>query len=489
MRQLDHRDGGHGPHPHQLRDRPRRERELDGDVESRRKSGQDAARNDSDSDHGARRLQRHGCPCFDRCAIRRCIHQIPLDGGPTQTYDPSNQPTSNTQGNHALDYWSADNADNVEAHHTLSATINTVAPSISVAQTPQPNVNGWNNTDVTVSFTCSDAVSGVRSCPSPVTVSTEGASQPVSGTAFDNADNSASANTPWIEQDRAEHHGDPQPLANSNGWNNTNVTVNFSCSDALSGVAACPPSQTVSTEGAAQSVSGTVFDKAGNSASATVASINVDKTAPVVSVSGVTNGGTYVEGGYSASCSTSDALSGVATSATVSTAGGPTGSVTLTCTGATDRAGNAQAAPVSVQITVTPAGGGGTGFQFGGFLPPVAGNGAVNDVFPGQPVLVRFSLGGYRGMNIFTSGYPASAASNCSGIFTSGLDKINWPWGAPLWYSPRSDTYSFFWFTSPWWQGCRTLVLKFSDGSTQVAYFDFERHSHHENDHDHDQHH
>jgi hypothetical protein len=65
------------------------------------------------------------------------------------------------------------------------------------------------------------------------------------------------------------------------------VPVAFQCSDALSGLAAgSPPAPTVlSTDGANQSVGGLCADLAGNSASATVSGINIDKTPPVVSCS------------------------------------------------------------------------------------------------------------------------------------------------------------------------------------------------------------
>jgi hypothetical protein len=326
-----------------------------------------------------------------------------LDGGPTSTYDSANPPTFSAQGSHSLEYWSVDNVGNTESHHTFSSSADGTPPNVSVSQSPPANGNGWNNSNVTVTFTCTDAGSGVASCPVPVVVSVEGASQTVSGTAFDNAGNSASAST----------------------------------------------------------------------------TVSVDKTVPAVSVSGVTQGGSYPQGGYSASCSTSDALSGVATKATLSTTGGPTGPVTLTCSGATDRAGNAQASPVSVQITVTGNTDGG-GFRFGGFRPPVAGNGAVNRVRPGMIIPVRFTLGGYQGMHVLAAGYPASAYSQCSGTpDPSTLQRANWPWAAVLRYDRPTETYGFLWFTSPRWTGCRTLVLKFSDGSTALAYFDFERHHRH----------
>src|SRR5215471_21578580 len=60
------------------------------------------------------------------------------------------------------------------------------------------------------------------------------------------------------------------PAPNAAGWNNTNVTVTFTCSDATSGVASCPPPQTLTNDGANQQVSGTASDKAGNTASTSV---------------------------------------------------------------------------------------------------------------------------------------------------------------------------------------------------------------------------
>lgn len=73
------------------------------------------------------------------------------------------------------------------------------------------------------------------------------------------------------------------PEPNFLGWNNTDVTVHFVCSDNLK-IASCPDDYIVSTEGEGQSVTGTVFDKAGNSASYTVTPINIDKTAPEISL-------------------------------------------------------------------------------------------------------------------------------------------------------------------------------------------------------------
>ena len=54
---------------------------------------------------------------------------------------------------------------------TLDVTLNIdkTPPTLTSASDPAPNINGWNNTDVTVSFECLDATSGIAICPDPTT--------------------------------------------------------------------------------------------------------------------------------------------------------------------------------------------------------------------------------------------------------------------------------------------------------------------------------
>ena len=69
---------------------------------------------------------------------------------------------------------------------TASATytiVDTTNPGISfVSRTPAANVNGWNKTNVTVEWSCTDSGSGVVSSSVTETVSTEGSGQSATGT-------------------------------------------------------------------------------------------------------------------------------------------------------------------------------------------------------------------------------------------------------------------------------------------------------------------
>jgi hypothetical protein len=97
------------------------------------------------------------------------------------------------EGVNTLTFYASDNAGNIEAAHTLTVRLDKTAPTITASRTPA-STNGWNYSPVTVSFQCSDAVSGLApgSPPAPTVLSTDGSGQSVTGTCRDVAGNSAS---------------------------------------------------------------------------------------------------------------------------------------------------------------------------------------------------------------------------------------------------------------------------------------------------------
>lgn len=80
--------------------------------------------------------------------------------------------------------------------------------------------------------------------------------------------------------------GDATPAAILNGWRAGDVTVSFTCSDTGgSGVASCTAPVVLTTEGASQSAGGSATDVAGNTSSATVSGIGIDKSVPTAASS------------------------------------------------------------------------------------------------------------------------------------------------------------------------------------------------------------
>jgi hypothetical protein len=183
----------------------------------------------------------------------------------------------------------------------VSPPADTVPPTTTASLSPAANANGWNKTAVTVNLTSADDAGGsgvkeisttltgaqtgggVTAGPTTsITITQEGITT-VTFLARDNAGNAEAQKTLTIRIDKTAPAivGSSRPLSNTHGWNNTDVTVHFDCSDALSGVASCASDAVLSSEGANQSVTGTAFDVAGNTASATVGPINIDKSPPV----------------------------------------------------------------------------------------------------------------------------------------------------------------------------------------------------------------
>ena len=275
-----------------------------------------------------------------------------------------------------------DKAGNSATASVTGINIDRAPPTITASADRAPNASGWYNAPVTISFSCSDALSGIASCPSAVTVNGDGKGQSVSGTATDRADNAATASLSInLDQTSPTISAKADRAPNANGWYNGPVTVSFTCADALSGFASCPSPVTLNGDGRNQSVSGTATDKAGNSATTSLGAINIDRTPPAVTIGGVTNGAVYLLHRVpTPTFSATDALSGLASSSATLTSPGTTsgaGKYIYTVT-ATDKAGNTTVATAIYYVV----------YRWGGFSTPNQGD-AFN---AGSIIVVRFTL-------------------------------------------------------------------------------------------------
>lgn len=112
--------------------------------------------------------------------------------------------------------------------------VDEMPPVITATVSPLPNMSGWNDSNVTVTFTCSDTMSGIASCSAPITLSMEGANQTVTGRATDKARNSKSM-TVSVNLDKAPPLLSIVPVDGATLNTNT-ATIQVSYSDALSGI-------------------------------------------------------------------------------------------------------------------------------------------------------------------------------------------------------------------------------------------------------------
>jgi hypothetical protein len=170
----------------------------------------------------------------------------------------------------------------------LTVKRDTVNPAIAYLGRTAANGLGWNNTNVTANWSCTDATSGPVSPAINQTLTTEGAGQSASATCVDNAGNTSATSTvnnisidktlPVITMISRS------PAADNSGWNYAPVTVTWDCVDAVSGaIMFSPIPQTLSDAGAGQVATSTCQDRAGNLSTNTVeVNIFLSSTIPPV---------------------------------------------------------------------------------------------------------------------------------------------------------------------------------------------------------------
>ncbi len=185
----------------------------------------------------------------------------------------------------------------------IVTTLDNIAPSTSSIISPLPNSQGWNKEDVTVNLTATDNSEGtgvkeihykltgavqdeqvIQGGAATITVSNEGITT-LTYYAIDNK-----GNIEWPESLELKLDKTPPDITavvslppNSFGWHNSDVMVDFTVADTLSGIAGVTPSQIVTSEGEGQDIGGEAIDIADNKA-ATYVTLNIDKTKPAISI-------------------------------------------------------------------------------------------------------------------------------------------------------------------------------------------------------------
>ena len=140
---------------------------------------------------------------------------------------------------------------------------------ISADATTAPNAAGWYSGNVTVHFTCADALSGIPAgtCPADQVLGTEGtAVSSTAQTVTDAAGNmSAPSNMVTVKIDKTAPTGvvlTPSGTLGINGWYTSNVTITTSGTDSLGGTVTCTAPQSLTADSAGTTFNGSCTNEA-----------------------------------------------------------------------------------------------------------------------------------------------------------------------------------------------------------------------------------
>ncbi len=121
----------------------------------------------------------------------------------------------------------------------------------------------------------------------------------------------------------------------------------------------------------------------------------------------------------------------------------------------------------AVPITAAPC-------VFIGFFTPVDNAPVLNVTNSGAVVPVEFGFCASGTLAIFETGSPSSAAHSCGIIPSDKSEEDGAMSTSGLAFDPGSGRYKFNWETDNTWAGqCRTLTLRFTNGATETAEFEF----------------
>jgi Glucodextranase, domain B/Beta-propeller repeat/Bacterial Ig-like domain (group 2) len=165
-----------------------------------------------------------------------------------------------------------------------------VNPSVTASVSPSPDSSGWNNSSVTVTFTCLPGGAPISSCSSPATVSIEGADQVITGTATDTASNTATTSV-TVNLDFTPPSLSISSPSNAATVSTPYVTISGTLTDSLSGPGSVNCSGvpavltdtnfscTVQLSSVSNSITVIGYDLAGNSSTTTL-NVTVSMPAP-----------------------------------------------------------------------------------------------------------------------------------------------------------------------------------------------------------------
>ena len=330
-------------------------------------------------------------------------------------------------------------------------------PVANPTRTPEPNANGWSNTDVTVDWnwtddataidpancTTSSTTTGEFGTPGQTLTATCANVAGATGTAsvtIDNVDKTAPGIT-------AAATTDPD---GTDGWYTTDVTIHYTCTDDASGIpdGACPADDVLSDDGSAvSSAARTVTDAAGNTSDPSgVVTVKIDTTGPTIGAA-IDPNPVLLNGDAQVTPDATDKVSGVVSQSCDALDTSSVGVHTVSCT-ATNGAGLTTTADVLYRVI----------YRFDGFIQPINDTGhALTCGSPcpastfkgGSTIPVKFALTDANGVSVQPAVAPLWVTPRKGAATNSAVDEqdVSEPATTDATYRLRGDHYAYNWST------------------------------------------
>ncbi|NMM22241.1 MAG: hypothetical protein HHJ11_01860 [Phycicoccus sp.] len=330
---------------------------------------------------------------------------------------------------------------------------------------------GWYTSDVTVSTSGADSISGPVTCTATQSLATESTGTTFNGFCTNGAGLATDASALVVKLDKTAPSAAlavTGGTTGANGWYISNVTVSTSGADTISSPVECVAAQTFSGDSAGTGVNGSCTNEAGLVGHADPLTLKIDKTAPVVTI--VNLAASYQIGSVpSPTCTTTDATSDVATQAT------PTipilsgvGDYTVTCGGASDRAGNVGSATATLRSI----------YRYDGFLQPIndtahqVGDTNTSIFKAGSTVPVKFQLKRSDGTIITPTSAPVWVTPLKGSATTASVDEAIYSLNATGggFYRADGQQWIYNWSTKGLASGYYYRIgVKLDDGETHYV--------------------
>jgi hypothetical protein len=352
----------------------------------------------------------------------------------------------------------------------LTIKLDKSGPSATLAVTAGTlGTNGWYTTDVTVTTSGSDSISGPVTCTTDQQLTNETTGQDVNGTCTNAAGLTTQANQLTVKIDKT---GPTAALAvtagtlGANGWYTTDLTITTTGTDTISGPPTCTEPVYVSANTTGTDVNGSCTNAAGFTTNATSLTVKLDKTPPTVTmVGGPAHQASYYFGTVPSAptCSGSDTTSGLA-SCIVAGYSAAVGDQTVTVV-ATDNAGNSSSESHTYTVL---------GWTINGFYQPVDMSGIWNTVKNGSTAPLKFEVfaGAIELTNTsIVNGFTVKGVACPTGLVADDIE-LTTTGGTNLRYDVTGGQFIQNWQTPKGKAGsCYLVTMTTQDGGSISANF------------------